>query len=117
VTVSGSCCFRFRLQSKERAGVLKKTTNEQRLMRARPSDRWMKIGVGVLLIKHKTFQSLINLFSPRLLASGGGGGISSNFRIIATEERYTREETPGKLCHADIFSLFTIENYINSVFY
>ena len=31
-----------------------------------------------------------------------------------TEKRYTREETRGKLCHADVFSLFTIENYINS---
>ena len=56
-----------------RAVVFKRTTNEQRLMRARPSDRWMKIGVGVLLTKHETFQSLIKLFSPRLLASGGGG--------------------------------------------
>ena len=32
------------------------------------------------------------------------------------EEMY-REETRGKLCHADIFSLLTIENYINSLFY
>ena len=32
------------------------------------------------------------------------------------EEIY-REETRGKLCHADIFSLLTIENYINSLFY
>ena len=32
------------------------------------------------------------------------------------EEIY-REEIRGKLCHADIFSLFTIENYINSLFY
>jgi hypothetical protein len=32
------------------------------------------------------------------------------------EEIY-REETRGKLCHADILSLLTIENYINSLFY
>jgi hypothetical protein len=32
------------------------------------------------------------------------------------EEIY-REVTRGKLCHADIFSLLTIENYINSLFY
>ena len=32
------------------------------------------------------------------------------------EEIY-REETRGKLCHADIFILLTIENYINSLFY
>jgi hypothetical protein len=51
----------------------------------------MKIGVGVLLIKHETFQSLINLFSLKMLASWGGGGgskknssrtIFSNFQII-----------------------------------
>ena len=34
-----------------------------------------------------------------------------------TEKRLYREETRGKLCHADIFSLLTIENYINSLFY
>ena len=32
-----------------RAGVLKRTMNEQRLMGLRPSDEWIKIGVGVLL--------------------------------------------------------------------
>ena len=32
------------------------------------------------------------------------------------EEIY-REETHGKLYHADIFSLLTIENYVNSLFY
>ena len=45
------------------AGVLKRTANEQRLIGTRPSDGWIKIGVGVLLIKHEIFQSLINLFS------------------------------------------------------
>jgi hypothetical protein len=29
-----------------RAGVLKRTTNEQRLTGPRPSDGWIKIGVG-----------------------------------------------------------------------
>ena len=68
-----------------RAVVFKRTTNEQPLMRARPSDRWMKIGVGVLLTKHETFQSLINLFSQDFWRAGrGGAGISSNFRIIVT---------------------------------
>jgi hypothetical protein len=37
--------------------------------------------------------------------------------VIITEKRWYREETRGKLCHADIFSLLTIENYINSLFY
>jgi hypothetical protein len=53
---------------------LKRTTNEERLMGPRASDGWIKIGVGVLLIKHETFQSLINLFSLKMLASWGGGG-------------------------------------------
>ena len=56
--------------------VLKRATNEQRLMGPGPSDGWIKIGgitdqMGVLLIKHETFQSL---FPPNLLASGEGGG-------------------------------------------
>jgi hypothetical protein len=53
-----------------RAGVLKRTTNEQRLMG--PSGGWIKIGVGTLLIQHETFQSLINLF-PKNCWRGGGG--------------------------------------------
>ena len=61
---------------------MKRTTNE-RLMGPRPSDGWIKIGVGGLLIKHETFQS-----------RGGGGGASKkksghtlfiNFRINVPE--------------------------------
>jgi hypothetical protein len=62
-------------------------------MGPRPSDGWIKIGVGggVLLIKHETFQSLINLFFPKIFGERGGegGGVKkfppipffSNFRI------------------------------------
>ena len=66
--------FQVQTSVQGRAGVLKRTTNEQRLLRARPSNRWMKIGVGVLLIKHETFQSLINLFSQDCWRAGRGGG-------------------------------------------
>ena len=31
---------------------------QRRLIGPRPSDRWIKIGVGVLLIKHEIFQLL-----------------------------------------------------------
>jgi hypothetical protein len=41
---------------------------------------------------------------------------TANAWLDHREEIY-REETRGKLCHADIFSLLTIENYINSLFY
>ena len=57
-----------------RAGVLKRTTNEPRLMG--PRDGWIKIGDGG--IKHETFQSLINLFFPNIVgerAGEGGGGV------------------------------------------
>jgi hypothetical protein len=37
--------------------------------------------------------------------------------IVQAQRRVYCEETRGKLCHADIFSLLTIENYINSLFY
>ena len=50
------------------------------------------------------------------------GGLGFAFACVQvlhniTEKRRYREETRGKLCHADIFSLLTIENYINSLFY
>ena len=38
--------FQVQTSVQGRAGVLKRTTNEQRLLRTRPSDRWMKIGEG-----------------------------------------------------------------------
>jgi hypothetical protein len=40
-----------------------------------------------------------------------------SLKSYITEKKQYREETRGKLCHADIFSLFTMENYINSLFY
>ena len=43
----------------ERTDVLNRTTNEQSLMRPRPSDGWLNIS---------------NNFSQELLASGEGGG-------------------------------------------
>ena len=46
------------------AGVLKRTTNEQRLIGPRSSDGWIKIQVVVLLIKHETFRSLL-IFFPK----------------------------------------------------
>ena len=50
------------------------------------------------------------------------GGLGFAFACVQvlhniTEKRRYREEIRGKLCHADIFSLLTIENYINSLFY
>jgi hypothetical protein len=47
---------------------LKRTTNEQGLMG--PSDGWITMGWGVLLIEHETSQSLINLFFKKMLGEG-----------------------------------------------
>jgi hypothetical protein len=44
----------YKKEMQGRAGVLKRTTNEQRLMGPKLSEGWIKIGVGVLLIKHET---------------------------------------------------------------
>ena len=45
-----------------------------------------RLGWGVLLIRHETFQSLINLFSPKLLASEGGGAYQ--FSAVTFELMY-----------------------------
>jgi hypothetical protein len=37
-----------------------------------PSDGCVKIWVGSIAFKQETFQLLINIFSTKLLASGGG---------------------------------------------
>jgi hypothetical protein len=56
-------------------GVLKWTTIEQSLVGPRPSDGWIKIGPGgVLLVKHEKFQLLINLFPQKMVGERGGGG-------------------------------------------
>jgi hypothetical protein len=61
------------------AGVLKRTTN----WGPGPVTDWS----GVLLIKHETFRSLIDLFSKNLLGGGGGSKkipdilFFSNFQI------------------------------------
>ena len=52
---------------------------------------------------------------------GKKGGVRKvncyDFVLLYHREEMYREETRGKLCHADIFSLLTIENYIISLFY
>jgi hypothetical protein len=56
-------------------------------------------------------------FKDGAISSGASEVNGAAGRYFHREEIVYREETRGKLCHADVFSLLTIENYINSLFY
>jgi hypothetical protein len=59
----------------ELTDVLNRTTNEQRLMRPRPSDGWLNI----------------NIFSQELLASGEGGvGVAEVDNFFQTYKTFSR---------------------------
>jgi hypothetical protein len=69
-----------------------------------------EIFINFLFVEHISMTSASGDYITLILY------LSRSKKYCHREEIY-REETRGKLCHADIFSLLTIENYINSLFY